>query len=64
MSYSVRIGKKSARVYIRTPKGAVLRLKQEAKDREAAKQLARSVRRRLSGGGRLRKDCWDVVRRA
>ena len=61
--YNVRIGKKCPTVYVRTPKGAVLRYTTTLPSRGSAKKLAGQVRSRLKRGGKLNPKHWTIVRK-
>ena len=61
-SYSVRIGKRRNTVYVRTPKGRVLRYHRAGSTRARAKDLARQVRSHLKRGGTLTQSRWIIVK--
>ena len=62
--YSVRIGKTSTFVYVRTPKGTVLRSDGQLPSRAAANDFARRVRKHLSAGNKLNPKRWVITRKA
>lgn len=62
MKYRVRIGKKRNAVYVRTPKGRVLRHTRELDSREHAKELAARVRHHLKDCGTLTRSHWTVIK--
>lgn len=61
--YSVRIGRKANTVYVRTPKGSILRFIGKLPSRDSAKRIGNQVRRRLARGGKLDPKLWTVVKR-
>lgn len=60
--YSVRIGKKHNTIYVRTPKGRILRFARMDLDRNAAKLIARRVRSQLKRGNKLNSTYWQVIK--
>ena len=61
--YNVRIGKRHNTVYVRTPKGRILRFNRTDLDRNAAKLVARNVRFTLNSAGEtLNPEHWTVIK--
>ena len=62
-SYSVRIGRKRNTIYVRTPKGRILRFNRTELDRDTAKMVARRVRHVLNVAGEtLNPEHWTVIK--
>lgn len=60
--YSVRIGKQNNTVWVRTPKGRVLRLHRHDLSRDQAKRVANRIRSQLKRGGKLNSAQWQIIK--